>query len=94
MLDVDSMKLAQTLCSLTPGPGPLLTIGFSGRRLALFVAGGGDEEGGEHLLVIYKPTVPSPRVHLANVQIYVEYPLAAKVSDIHRVYDDDTPPEE
>ena len=94
MLDVDSMKLAQTLCSLTPGPGPLLTIGFSGRRLALFVAGGGDEEGGEHLLAIYKPTVPSPRVHLANVQIYVEYPLAAKVSDIHRVYDDDTPPEE
>ena len=42
MLDVDSMKLAQTLCSLTPGPGPL-TIGFSGRRLALFVAGGGDQ---------------------------------------------------
>lgn len=30
---------------------------------------------------------------MANVQIYVEYPLAAKVSDIHSVYDDDTPSE-
>lgn len=61
MLDVDSMKLAQTLCSLTPGPS--LTIGFSGRRLALFVARGGDgKEEDEHLLTIYKPTLgPKPK---------------------------------
>ena len=60
-------------------PWPLsLTIGFSGRRLALFVA---REVGLER------------RVHLANVVIYVEYPLAAKVSDKHSVYDDDTPSE-
>ena len=59
MLDVDSMKLAQSLCSLTPGPS--LTIGFSGRRLALFVARGGDGEEHEHLLTIYKPTLgPKP----------------------------------